>query len=324
MMECAPAKMPLSWVICSEFSVLHCDTIYKLFICLGEIETLQRCAALHSWNVQFWFSLALAYEKASVSSCKLCQDEDVTIVKGERICSMKHNPAVENCTKMSLNGEYQSREGCYTCTKKCHYFSTENQTQHLTPREPYCMGERQIRHHMENMDFKGQVSPVSRADKKAELQDQSLSCLHKVCPDSLDDDSVLALFSSNEKSLQEECARKRLKWRNHVLSFGSLVKTRFFLEKSMEASSSFAKEKSSTLLTEVNSKIATHAECGCAQLIDKVLEMLYSSVVASGQMQLDQEKDDIKLKELSTESVTNSVDFEQKWFGDLLFYMDTI
>lgn len=92
----------------------------------------------------------------------------------------------------------------------------------------------------------------------------------------------------------------------------------------MEASSSFAKEKSSTLLTEVNSKIATHAECGCAQLIDKVLEMLYSSVVASGQMQLDQEKDDIKLKELSTKSVTNSVDFEQKWFGDLLFYMDTI
>ena len=195
---------------------------------VGEIETLQRCATLHSWNAQFWFSLALAYEKASVSCSNLCQDEDVTKVERERISFKKHNPAIENCTKRHLNGESQSQEGCCMCTTKCPCLSTKKQIQSLTQTEPCCLDEEKIRNHLANVDTGEQDSSVTQSDKKTELQDQSISCLCKGCSDSLADGSDLYLFSSNKKYLLEECecTRKRLKWRNHALSFGSLVKTR--------------------------------------------------------------------------------------------------
>ncbi|XP_020612291.1 serine/threonine-protein kinase Chk2-like [Orbicella faveolata] len=75
----------------------------------GEIETLQRCATLHSWNSHFWFSLALAYEKASVS-CIQPQDEDFNIFFQGKNCLLHQDLTEENCVENSLNGKWQSKE----------------------------------------------------------------------------------------------------------------------------------------------------------------------------------------------------------------------
>jgi len=77
----------------------------------------------------------------------------------------------------------------------------------------------------------------------------------------------------------------------------------------------------------VKAKIAAHTDCGCAQLIDKVFQLLYTSVMASEQAMSDQEQCDTKTQERKqqendvTTFVSNTTDFEQKWFGDLLSYM---
>lgn len=96
----------------------------------------------------------------------------------------------------------------------------------------------------------------------------------------------------------------------------------FFAEKAVEASSSFVKAKCKAFLREVQNKIATHAQCGCVNLIDKVLEILHNSVIQAGEKGLMNDENlaiPEGFKQFKTSPLAS--EFEQIWFGDLLSFM---
>ena len=137
---------------------------------------------------------------------------------------MHQDSTVENCTESSLNEECQPQEVCYTI--KCSCPSTDK-VQSLIQTEPYDSDERETRQCLAHVSLGEQVSSVTQSDERTGLQHQSesVSCLSERCSESLKDDSNL---TSGRKNMQKECGctREKLKWRNHVLSFGSLAKTR--------------------------------------------------------------------------------------------------
>ena len=51
---------------------------YYVFHFVGELKALQRCINLHTWNANFWFSLAQAYETAAEVSSEITQSQTVT------------------------------------------------------------------------------------------------------------------------------------------------------------------------------------------------------------------------------------------------------
>jgi len=206
-------------------------------ICLsGEIETLQRCATLHSWNSHFWFSLALAYEKASVS-CIQPQDEDFNNCFQTR-CLLQQDLTEEDCMENSLNGKWQSKEiditikPCCSSTNKVQQLISTKQCDsdelEITP----CLAHLAVREQNDLVNFKCSCLPCSiTSDHKPEFQEHSESiCRSRMkCSEGLKHDNNSCLLSNYRKHLTEHycgCSKDKLKWRNHVLAFGCFVKSR--------------------------------------------------------------------------------------------------
>jgi len=303
----------------------------------GEIDALQRCATLHPWNYQYWFSLALVYERAT-ASCLQVQDGNFSEVDlSERCFCRQINISERNCKEKPSNDKYsQETDLTNVCCKSVEKSQPAKYKKH-------CDSDKEkTRKNLEHL------SVEDREDTSAEHFKWS-SCPNSVEPDDTTGvqghSEMISAFKKNksnivlsegkqaleEKTLcncQTTCkasVKDKLQWRNHILSFGCLLKSRFFLEKAAGASSSFVKDKCKMILTEVNDKIATHTGCGCVHVIDKVLEMLHTSVIASEQDISDQEHDarteGYKQQENSSVGRVNSFEFEQKWFGDLLSNM---
>ena len=205
-------------------------------VCLsGEIETLQRCTTLHSWNSHFWFSLALAYEKASVISCIHLQENCFQC----KSCRLHQDLTEENCMENSLNGKWQSKE--IDITIKCCCSSTnkvqgpiftklcDSDALEVTP----CLAHSAAREQDGLVNMKCSCLPYSiTSGHKTEFQEhsESICCLRMKCSEGLKDSNCSCLLSSYRKHLTEHCcglcAKEKLKWRNHVIAFGCLVKSR--------------------------------------------------------------------------------------------------
>lgn len=208
------------------------------FVCLsGEIETLQRCATLHSWNSHFWFSLALAYEKGSVS-CIQPQDRDCNDFFRCKNCLLHEDLTEKNCIENSLNGKWQSKEVYFTIRPCC---SSNNKVSGPICTKPCDSDELEIRQCLAHSDITKQEDLVNMkcsrspcdiaSDHRIGFQEHSdsICCSSKRCSEWLKDDGNSHLLSSNREHLPEHCgcAKDKLKWRNHVLAFGCLVKSRY-------------------------------------------------------------------------------------------------
>lgn len=209
-------------------------------VCLsGEIETLQRCATLHSWNSHFWFSLALAYEKASVS-CIQPQDEDFNIFFQGKNCLLHQDLTEENCVENSLNGKWQSKEIDITIKPCC---SSTNKVQRPIFTKPCdsdeleitpCLAHLAVREQDDLVNMKCGCLPcsITLGHKTEYFQEhsESICCSRMKCSEGLKDEDSSCLFSSYRKHLTEHycrpCTKDKLKWRNHVLAFGCLAKSR--------------------------------------------------------------------------------------------------
>ena len=211
-------------------------------VCLsGEIETLQRCASLHSWNSHFWFSLALAYEKASVS-CIQPQDEDFKKFFQCKNCLLHQGLTEEDstCMESSLNGTWQSKDiditikPCCSSNKKVQdtIFTKlcDSDELEITP----CLAHLAVKEQDDLVIMKCSCLPCSiPSAHKNEFQEhsESICCSRMKCSTGLKDDDSSCLFSSYRKHPTEHncgpCAKDKLNWRNHVLAFGCLVKSRY-------------------------------------------------------------------------------------------------
>lgn len=209
-------------------------------VCLpGEIETLQKCATLHSWNSHFWFSLALAYEKASVS-CIQSQDEDFINLLRCKNCLLHQGLTEEDCVENSLYGTWQSKDIDIMSKKPC--CSSNNKVQGTIFTKPCDSDELEITPCLARMAVKEQDDLVCMkcsclpcsitSGHKNEFQEhsESICCSRMNCSKGLNDYDSSCLLPSYRTHLTEHycgpCAKDKLKWRNHVLAFGCLVKSR--------------------------------------------------------------------------------------------------
>jgi len=308
----------------------------------GEIGALQRCATLHPWNYQYWFSLALAYERASASCLQTrdgnCSEDDLS-----ESCFCLHKISERNCKEKPLNDKYsQETDLTNFCCKSVEKSQPAKYKKH------WDSDKDKTRKNLEHL------SVEDREDTSAEHFKICSSCPNSIEPDDttgvqghsetkiisaskMNKSNIVSHVSGGKQTLEEKTlcncqttckasVKDKLLWRNHILSFGCLMKSRFFLEKAAGASSSFVKDKSKRILKEVKAKIATHTDCGCVYLMDKVLEMLHTSVITSEQEVPNQEHDTrtegYKQQENSSVGRVNYYEFEQKWFGDLLSNMN--
>ena len=208
-------------------------SLYLFVYISGEIETLQRCATLHSWNSHFWFSLALAYEKAV--SCTQPQDGDFNTSFRCKNCLLYQDLTEENCMENPLNGKWQSKEIDIIIKPCC---SANNKVQGKKFAKHCDSGELEITPCLAHLAFREQddikyscLPHPTTAGHKTEFQEhsESICCSRTKCSEGLKDDDSSCLFSSWRKHLSERycgCAKDKLKWRNHVLAFGCLVKSR--------------------------------------------------------------------------------------------------
>lgn len=206
----------------------------------GEIESLQRCATLHSWNSHFWFSLALAYERVTTSSIPP-QNGNFEDGNRGRNCLLHQDSTEKNCKKNCVMGGWPSQETDFTVKSCC---ASNNKVQgpiltksgysdeleirqcfaHLAVRD---QGDLPVVHIKHDCHFPSAI----QLDEGAGVQhhsDYTIWCSNRKCSGSLKEDGNSCLFASNRKHRSEYCGcvKDKLKWRNHVLAFGSLVKSR--------------------------------------------------------------------------------------------------
>ncbi|XP_068695590.1 uncharacterized protein [Montipora foliosa] len=257
-----------------------------------EISALQRCALLHPWYYRYWFSLALAYEKASSSFSGRCKNGELCGVNSTSCFSCASSKYSEHCNSSS------------------HVEEQNECLEHISD------------------DEKKDTSPEAQGDSKT-VCCANCSYVKKGKTNFCYSNSGLVSSERQQPRLVQtlcDCLTAnnelKLKWRKHVLSFGCLVKSRFFAEKAVEASSSFVNAKCKAFLREVQNKISTHAQCGCVNLIDKVLEILHNSAIQAGEKgSMNDENLAIPegFKQFKTSPLAS--EFEQLWFGDLLSFM---
>ncbi|XP_074629520.1 uncharacterized protein LOC141887114 isoform X2 [Acropora palmata] len=274
-----------------------------------EISFLQRCTSLHPWNYQYWYLLALAYEKTSLSLLGECSNSDLRKVHSGT-CVCYQDGKEKDFPNKSSKGGLLAKEEC----------SEQYYSEHVEV----------TKESLENVNVAGKVETGSEV---LELS-KTFYCENCTSADYRKNKTNSGLFLSDRKQLHLtdtfcDClstlkpgTEHKMKWRKHILSFGCLVKSRFFLEKPLEVSCTFVTIKRKEFLKEVQEKIAKHAECGCANLIDKVLEMLHTSVIhASEQTSPKEENQTITEASTQLKNTTSTIEFEEKWFGDLLSYM---
>ena len=141
----------------------------------------------------------------------------------------------------SLNGPWQSKDIDITITPCC---SSNNKVQGIAFIKHCDSDELEITSCLAHMAVKEQDDLVSMkcsclpcsitSGHKTEFQEhsESICCSRMKCSKGLKDyhNDSSCLFSSNRKYLTEHycgpCAKDKLKWRNHSLAFGCLVKSR--------------------------------------------------------------------------------------------------
>ncbi|XP_068728722.1 uncharacterized protein [Montipora capricornis] len=258
-----------------------------------EISALQRCALLHPWYYRYWFSLALAYEKASSSFSGRCKNGELCGVNSTSCSSCGSSKYSEHCNSSS---DVEEQNECLERISDDEKKDTSPEAQGDS--KTVCCA---------NCSYfkKGKKTNVCYSNSGLVFRERQQPHLVQTFCD--------CLTANNEL---------KLKWRKHVLSFGCLVKSRFYEEQDVDASSSFVNAKCKAFLREVQNKIATHAQCGCVNLIDKVLEMLHNSVIQAGEKGLMNDENlaiPEGFKQFKTSPLAS--EFEQIWFGDLLSFM---
>ena len=213
----------------------------------GEIEALQRCATLHSWNSHFWFSLALAYERTT-ARCIQPQDGNVKGGKRAENCLLCKDLTESSCNENHLKREWQSQGTDFTVKSSCtsnnkvrgpilttHYHDSDE----LETRQ--CFMHLAVRDQEDLVEVKCgcHFSEAIQSNECGGVQEHSHTvwCSNRKCSESFKEVSNSCLFPSNRKSLQEHrgCGKGKLKWRNHVLAFGALVKSRWMTGKFVES-----------------------------------------------------------------------------------------
>ena len=180
----------------SRFNLLN--FLSFIFYQSDEISALQRCALLHPWYYRYWFSLALAYEKASSSFSGRCKNGELCGVNSTSCFSCASSKYSEHCNSSS---DVEEQNECLehisddekkdtspgaqgdsktVCCANCSYFKKGKKTN-------FCYSN-------SGLDFSERQQP--------HLVQTFCDCL----------------TANNEL---------KLKWRKHVLSFGCLVKSRF-------------------------------------------------------------------------------------------------
>lgn len=142
-----------------------------------------------------------------------------------------------------MKGEWQSHQETDFTIKSCCASNNKEQDPILT--KPHDSDELEIRQCFQHLAVRDQGHlahvtlcksgchlPSSIQVESPGIQEHShrIWCSNRNCSESLKEDSDSPLFSSNRKRLHvpEHCGygKDKLKWRNHVLAFGSLVKSR--------------------------------------------------------------------------------------------------
>ena len=140
----------------------------------------------------------------------------------------------------TLNGTWQSKDIDITTIKPC--CSSNNKVRGTIFTKPCHSDELEITPCLAHMAVKGQHDPVCMkcsylpcsitSGHKHEFQEnpESICCSRMKCSQGLNDYDSSCLFPSYRTHLTEHycgpCAKDKLKWRNHVLAFGCLVKSR--------------------------------------------------------------------------------------------------
>lgn len=187
-----------------------------------EISFLQRCTSLHPWNYQYWYLLALAYEKASLSLLEECSNSDLHKVHSVT-CVCYQDGKEKDFPNKSSKGGLLAKEECSE-----QYFSEHVEV---------------MKESLENVNVAGKVETASEV---LELS-KTFYCENCTSADYRKNKTNSGLFLSERKQLHLmdtfcDClatlkpdTEHKMKWRKHILSFGCLVKSRF-VEKFFNAS----------------------------------------------------------------------------------------
>lgn len=185
-----------------------------LFHQLEEISFLQRCTSLHPWNYQYWYLLALAYEKASLSLLGKCKNSELcNVYSGTCSCYQdgKEKDFPNNSSKRGLLG----KEEC----------SEQYNSEHVEV----------IKESLKNVNVGGTVETSSEVLEYS----KTFYCENCTSADYRKNKTNSGLFLSDRKQLHlmdtfRDClatiksdTEHKMKWRKHILSFGCLVKSRF-------------------------------------------------------------------------------------------------
>ena len=144
-----------------------------------------------------------------------------------------------DCKVNSLNDECQSQKTASPIN--CHCASNDK-AQGLIQTKPcdsdelaepveQSLAHLAVREQGDLVHFKYHHFPSAiQSDESARIQDHSETICYssKKSSESMKEDCYSCLFQSDREHVHEEyrCAEDKLKWRRHVLAFGSLVKTR--------------------------------------------------------------------------------------------------
>lgn len=187
-----------------------------------EISFLQRCTSLHPWNYQYWYLLALAYEKASLSLLEECSNSDLHKVHSVT-CVCYQDGKEKDFPNKSSKGGLLAKEEC----------SEQYYSEHVEV----------MKESLENVNVAGKVETASEV---LELS-KTFYCENCTSADYRKNKTNSGLFLSERKQLHLmdtfcDClatlkpdTEHKMKWRKHILSFGCLVKSRF-VEKFFNAS----------------------------------------------------------------------------------------
>ena len=196
--------------------------LFVMLCLLGEIESLQRCASIHPWNYRFWFSLALAYSKASRS----CSIPEINSKGDEQkfqvhLCSNRSGQnRKEELNKLSNKSTFSSSSVDRIVESKSLECCSVDCKLNKIPQSLFVGGKE---------DKDDVVCLISGKENK------SLT-IHQHCGYS---DCARVSCSSSYSSCQKwtldqtQCCQNqdinnvKSRWKNHILSFCCLIKARY-------------------------------------------------------------------------------------------------
>ena len=213
----------------------------------GEIDALQHCATLHSWNYQYWYSLALAYEKLS-ASCVRCSNENFgnDDLGSKSVVLQQCLTCQRNCNEESLNGEsLQNTDLTAKLNGCCITNSTNGRTkpfvcsssdeEHIMNSEPVVVGQHgTLPGHVKCKSFSSQSDGRVQGQTKEKLSFNGI-CLHSKTNSVTSSTFVITQgincinageYHKYQDAIKAASVQNKIHWRNHILSFGCLIKAR--------------------------------------------------------------------------------------------------